>query len=44
MGFSEKEPESEDSGDLIKDEIKSKGIEIAIKLSPNCKRSVEAQS
>lgn len=39
MGFTEKELESEDSGNLIKYEIKSKGIEIAVKLSRHCKRS-----
>ena len=44
MGFTEEELESEDSGNFIKDEIKSKGIEITKKLSRHCKRSVEAQS
>ena len=39
MGFTEEELESEDNGDAIKDEIKSKGIEITIKLSRHCKRS-----
>jgi len=44
MGFTEEELESEDSGNFIKDGIKSKGIEITKKLSRHCKRSVEAQS